>query len=98
MQPSELSFIETTREISMAKNPLTRDERDDEKDMATNRDRLPDHIEQVEQSDDVGPGAGGDMGGTQSGLDSDAGSGTACSGRDNSRTGRGPLADPARPK
>lgn len=80
----------------MAKHPLTRGERDAGKDSATNRDRLPDHIEQVKQSDDVGSGPGGDQGGQQSGFDTDRGSGTVGGGRDG--TGRGPLTDPARPK
>lgn len=56
------------------------------KDIATNRDRLPDHIEQVKQADDVAPGPGGDTGLQQSGMESDAGSGTAGSGRNRSRT------------
>lgn len=68
------------------------------KDIATNRDRMPDHIEQVKQSDDVGPGPGGDQGTQQSGVESDAGAGTAGAGRDNSRTGRGAPSDPKRAK
>jgi hypothetical protein len=86
------------KEIGMANNPFGTSDEEPGKQPATNRDRLPDHIKQVEQSDDVGPGSGGDRGMRQSGLESDAGSGTAGGGRDISRTGRGPAPDPSRPK
>jgi len=47
------------------------------KDIATNRDRMPDHIEQVEQSDDVGSGGiPSEEGSGTSGLATDRGSGT----------------------
>ena len=67
------------------------------KDIPTNRDRMPDHIEQVEQSDDVGPGPGGNQGGGPSGMESDRARGATGPGRDNSRTGRGNAMDPKRP-
>lgn len=67
------------------------------KDIATNRDRMPDHIEQVKQSDDVGPGPGANQGSGPSGLESDRAQGTTGAGRDHSRTGRGTPQDPKRP-